>query len=57
MIHPETVAQLEERYTVHRLWEAENHDALITMCVRGYDFQVPYGVVKLDGSYATALEE
>jgi len=30
MILPETVAQLEERYTVHRLWEAEDHDALIT---------------------------
>ena len=35
----------------------EHHDALITMCVREYDFQVPYGVVKLDGSYASALEE
>ena len=35
----------------------EDHEALITMCVREYDFQVPYGVVKLDGSYATALEE
>jgi NDP-sugar pyrophosphorylase family protein len=35
----------------------EHNDALITMCVREYDFQVPYGVVKLEGSYATALEE
>ncbi len=35
----------------------EDHDVPITMCVREYDFQVPYGVVKLDGSYATALEE
>ena len=38
MILPETVAQLEERYTVHRLWEAEDHDALITTiqeCVTG----------------------
>jgi dTDP-glucose pyrophosphorylase len=35
----------------------EDHDALITMCVREYDFQVPYGVVKLDGSFATAIEE
>ena len=35
----------------------QDHDALITMCVREYDFQVPYGVVKLEGSYATALEE
>ncbi len=35
----------------------EHHDALITMCVREYDFQVPYGVVKLDGSYASTLEE
>jgi dTDP-glucose pyrophosphorylase len=33
------------------------HDAPITMCIREYDFQVPYGVVKLEGSYATALEE
>ena len=35
----------------------QDHDVFITMCVREYDFQVPYGVVKLDGSYATALEE
>ena len=35
----------------------EDHEAPITMCVREYDFQVPYGVVKLDNSYATALEE
>ena len=35
----------------------EDHDVPITMCVREYDFQVPYGVVKLDGSYASALEE
>lgn len=35
----------------------QDHDALITMCVREYDFQVPYGVVELDGSFATALEE
>ena len=35
----------------------EDHDALITMCVRECDFQVPYGVVKLDGSYASTLEE
>ena len=35
----------------------EDHEAPITMCVRDYDFQVPYGVVKLDNSYATALEK
>jgi len=35
----------------------DNHEAPITMCVREYDFQVPYGVVELDGSFATALEE
>jgi dTDP-glucose pyrophosphorylase len=35
----------------------EENEAPITMCVREYDFQVPYGVVKLEGSYATALEE
>ena len=35
----------------------EDHEAPITMCVREYDFQVPYGVVRLDNSYATALEE
>ena len=35
----------------------QDHDALVTMCVREYDFQVPYGVVELDGSFATAIEE
>jgi len=35
----------------------QDHDALITMCVREYDFQVPYGVVEINGSFATALDE
>jgi len=35
----------------------EGKNVPITMCVREYDFQVPYGVVKLEGSYPTALEE
>lgn len=35
----------------------EDHKLPITMCVREYDFQVPYGVVKLENSYVTALEE
>ena len=29
----------------------------VTMCVREYDFQVPYGVVKTDGKYITSIEE
>jgi dTDP-glucose pyrophosphorylase len=28
-----------------------------TMCVREYDFQVPYGVVKTSGKYITSIEE
>ena len=28
-----------------------------TMCVREYDFQVPYGVIKADGHYITSIEE
>ena len=35
----------------------QDHDALITMCVREYDFQVPFGVVEIDGYFATALRE
>jgi NDP-sugar pyrophosphorylase family protein len=35
----------------------EYHDTLITMGVREYDFQVPYGVVKLENIYAKSLEE
>ena len=33
------------------------HQAAATMCVRGYDFQVPYGVVSLDGSRIRDLAE
>lgn len=29
----------------------------VTMCVREYDFQVPYGVVKTNGKHVTAIEE
>ena len=33
------------------------HDAQATMTVREYDFQVPYGVVKMNGSSIAALDE
>ena len=33
------------------------HRALATMAVREYDFQVPYGVVRLDGDSIQAIEE
>lgn len=33
------------------------HQALATMAVREYDFQVPYGVVRLDGDRILAIEE
>jgi dTDP-glucose pyrophosphorylase len=33
------------------------HGASGTMCVREYDFQVPYGVVKLDGHRITGIDE
>ena len=31
--------------------------ALATMCVREYDFQVPYGVVSVNGNQVTSIEE
>lgn len=34
-----------------------SHGARATMCVRNYDFQVPYGVVKLDSHRLLAIEE
>jgi dTDP-glucose pyrophosphorylase len=34
-----------------------SHGACGTMCVREYDFQVPYGVVKLDGHRITGIDE
>ena len=33
------------------------HKALATMCVREYDFQVPYGVVQVDKHLITAILE
>lgn len=33
------------------------HKAAATMCVREYDFQVPYGVVKLDNHRIVSIEE
>jgi len=35
--------------------QAQNAQA--TMCVREYDFQVPYGVVSVDGNKVTSIEE
>lgn len=34
-----------------------SHRSKATMCVREYDFQVPYGVVKIDNHSITAIEE
>ena len=34
-----------------------SHRALGTMCVREYDFQVPYGVVKIDGHRIVGIDE
>lgn len=33
------------------------HQAAATMCVREYDFQVPYGVVNIDGHIVTSIIE
>jgi dTDP-glucose pyrophosphorylase len=35
----------------------QEHRAAATMCVREYDFQVPYGVVKLDRHRISSIEE
>ncbi len=35
----------------------EEHEAIATMAVREYDFQVPYGVVRMDGPHIVGLEE
>ncbi|CAG0955190.1 partial UTP--glucose-1-phosphate uridylyltransferase, partial [Gammaproteobacteria bacterium] len=34
-----------------------NHDAVATMCVREYDFQVPYGVVRIDKHRLLGIDE
>lgn len=33
------------------------HDAQATMCVREYDFQIPYGVVKIDNHRIAGIDE
>lgn len=35
----------------------EDHTAIATMAVREYDFQIPYGVVRVDGIRIQAIEE
>lgn len=35
----------------------QSHQAVATMCVREYDFQVPYGVVNIDGHKVTSIIE
>lgn len=42
----------------HQLLEFHHeHHALASMCVREYDFQVPYGVVKIDRHRITGIDE
>ena len=35
----------------------EHHEAMATMAVREYDFQVPYGVVNINGTSITSIDE
>lgn len=39
------------------LTQHKKHQADITMCVREYDYQIPYGVVKTEEGYVISLEE
>ncbi len=41
----------------HLLDFHREHRAQATMCVREYDFQVPYGVVRLDGQRIAGIDE
>ncbi|NTV49357.1 MAG: CBS domain-containing protein [Geobacteraceae bacterium] len=41
----------------HLLDFHEDHQSVATMCVREYDFQVPYGVVKIDKQRLLGIEE
>lgn len=41
----------------HLLQFHHDHQAVATMCVRGYEYQVPYGVVKFDQYRFVAMEE
>jgi dTDP-glucose pyrophosphorylase/predicted transcriptional regulator len=35
----------------------DNHNGIATMCIREYDFQVPYGVVEIDDYRITSIKE
>ncbi|VAW63374.1 Glucosamine-1-phosphate guanylyltransferase [hydrothermal vent metagenome] len=41
----------------HMLEYHQNNNSIATMCVREYDFQVPYGVVNINGGRISSLEE
>ena len=41
----------------HLLTSHEKYEAKATMCVREYDFQVPYGVVKIENQRITSIDE
>lgn len=41
----------------HLLDFHDDHKSMATMCVREYDFQVPYGVVKIDKQSLIGIEE
>lgn len=41
----------------HLLDFHSDHESVATMCVREYDFQVPYGVVKIDRQRLIGIEE
>jgi dTDP-glucose pyrophosphorylase len=47
-----TNVNLEHLHDYHK-----SHNAMATMAVREYDFQVPYGVVNIEDSHITSIEE
>lgn len=47
-----TLVNIEQLLSFH-----EEHGATATMCVREYDFEVPYGVAELDGEILTGVSE
>jgi dTDP-glucose pyrophosphorylase len=54
MMNGDILTKIDLEYLLHF---HNNNSAIATMCVRKYDFQVPYGVVEINESHVTDMKE
>lgn len=54
MMNGDLLTKIDFEYLLHY---HNNNSGVVTMCVRKYDFKIPYGVVDIDEAYVVGIKE